>query len=66
MDHTGPWNTAATITAVPRRAITIPSPAGKRGARRDGERRSGGDRRDHEMTARELESRLSGLVATSR
>ena len=56
--------TTATITKFPTPMRTIPSSVHNKVDRRDGERRSGIDRRDHEMTAGEVNARLATSFQT--
>jgi len=53
-----------TTTQVPTRTRTTLSPVHHKVDRRDGERRSGMDRRDHEMTVGEVEARLATSFQT--
>jgi hypothetical protein len=54
----------ATITTFPTQMRTIPAPIHRKVDRRDGERRSGLDRRDHEMSASEVNARLATSFQT--
>jgi hypothetical protein len=56
--------TTATITRFPASLRTIAAPIQKKVDRRDIERRSGNDRRDHEMTADQVNARLATSFQT--